>query len=605
MIMHRKKEGSVRNPRSTMDDNPANVSAQRRLAAARSAVDELARTNGRTSIQRLLRDEPQRSERLCIDAAGLLVDLSRQRLPEAALDALLTLAQAADVEGRRNAMFAGEAVNFTEQRPAWHVALRGAVDQTSETMAQVHAEVAATLTRVCGFAERVRAGQWTGAGGLPVRAVVHVGIGGSHLGPQLACEALAPHDAPIDVRFLSNVDPEAFNRATAGLDPRTTLAVIASKSWRTAETARNAAALRRWFLGAGISSDALHRHLVAVTSNVPAALASGLREETIFPLWDWVGGRYSMWSAIGLPIALAIGAAQFRAMLAGAQAMDRHFRDAPPERNAPILMALVSLWNRLILDGGSEVVVPYSDRLRSLVAYLQQLQMESNGKRVDRDGQPLAWQTVPVIWGATGTDAQHSFFQALHQGTSVHPVEFILVVPATDDEEKRGRALLANALAQIEALTCGRQLTPDAHRSAPGNRPSTVLLLETLDAQHFGALIALYEHKTAALGWLWEIDSFDQWGVELGKTLAADIEPLLEPQPALAANGTADRAPVQKPAADESASGSTAPKRPSSSPPVASEPPIADRHPVVEPLIRRLRMALDARNRRAAGPPAA
>ncbi|HEY0876925.1 MAG TPA: glucose-6-phosphate isomerase [Zeimonas sp.] len=549
--------------------------------SARDEVHRLAGTMRDASIVRLLHDEPERPERLVVEAAGIHADFTRHRLPLPALDSLLALARAVDLEGQRNAMFAGVPVNFTERRPAWHVALRRPVD-AADGDDPVAAEVAQTLERMSSFAESVRDGRWRGATGAPIDAVVHVGIGGSHLGPQLACEALAHEAGRLQVRFLSNVDPDSFARATVGLDPHTTLAIVASKSWHTTETARNAQALRRWFADAGIERDALQRHLVAVTSNVPAATDFGLALEAIFPMWDWVGGRYSLWSAIGLPIVLAIGRANFRAMLDGAHAMDRHFREAPLERNAPVLMALVSLWNRLALDGGTEVVVPYSDALRSLVAYLQQLQMESNGKRVGRDGEAVPWQTVPAIWGSTGTDAQHSFFQALHQGTSVHPVDFIVVVPRDRDDEHRGRALLANALAQVEALACGRQSDdPDArlarHRGTPGNRPSTVLLLETLDAPTFGALIALYEHKTAALGWLWEIDSFDQWGVELGKVLAADIEPMLalDPGEAPASSGATQASPA------------------------------GDAHRTVQPLITRIRKALADRNARRGGRPAA
>ncbi len=550
------------------DDGGAKNGAK---AAARAEVHRLVESMPDVSIVGLLRDEPERQARLAVDAAGIHADFTRHRLPLPALDALLALARAVGLEGQRNAMFDGAPVNFTERRPAWHVALRRPREGRGEND-PVAAEVAQTFERMFDFAEAVRDGRWQAAGGRRIESVVHVGIGGSHLGPQLACEALAHESGRLDVRFLSNVDPDSFARATTGLDARTTLAIVASKSWHTTETARNARALRRWFAESGIAGEALQRHFVAVTSNVEAAAGFGLAPEALFPMWDWVGGRYSLWSAIGLPIVLAIGAKNFRAMLDGAHAMDRHFLETPLERNAPVLMALVSLWNRLVLDGGTEVVVPYSDALRSLVAYLQQLQMESNGKRIRRDGEPVPWQTVPAIWGSTGTDAQHSFFQALHQGTSVHPVDFIVVVPRAGDDEHRGRALLANALAQVEALTCGRQ-SDDAdpwlaeHRSTPGNRPSSVLLLDALDARSFGALIALYEHKTAALGWLWEIDSFDQWGVELGKVLAADIEPML------AAAGDAQRA--------------------------------GDPHATVQPLIKRIRKALVDRDARRGAPPAA
>ncbi|MCD6733980.1 MAG: glucose-6-phosphate isomerase [Burkholderiaceae bacterium] len=537
------------------------MSDDRRIEAWRE-VAHRARGSAEVDIASLLRDEPERARRLSLDAAGLHLDLTRHRLPGPALDALLALAEASSLTARRDAMYAGEAVNFTEGRAALHVALRAPASAAPDE--GVAAEVAATLDRMARFSEAVRSGAWRGATGQPISHVVHIGIGGSHLGPQLACEALVDHAHPrIGLRFLSNVDPRAFERAVNGLDPATTLAIVASKSWHTLETARNAQALRRWFAAGGIRHDDLRHHLVGITANLEAASAFGLAPEAIFPFRDWVGGRYSLWSAIGLPAMLSAGEPRFRAMLAGAHAMDRHFAEAPLAANAPVLLALVSLWNTLALPGATEVVVPYSDALRSLTAWLQQLQMESNGKRVGRDGAPVAWPTAPVVWGGPGTDVQHSFFQALHQGTGVHPVEFIVAVPSGPDAEGRGDALLASALAQREALLHGRsgnegesaaQGAPEAttggagatrgaeaaatsgapdwlaaHRACPGNRPSSLILLDRLDPERFGALLALYEHKTAALGWLWDIDSFDQWGVELGKKLAGDIEPLLDP----------------------------------------------------------------------------
>lgn len=399
-------------------------------------VARRARASGGIRIASLLRDEPARAQRLSLDAAGLHLDLTRHRLPGEALDALLALARASSLESRRDAMYAGEEVNFTEQRPALHVALRAPAGAAAGAIAGegIAAEVAATLDRMDRFSEAVRSGEWRGATGQPISHVVHIGIGGSHLGPQLACEALIDHAHPrLRFRFLSNVDPRAFDRAVNGLDPATTLAIVASKSWHTLETARNAQALRRWFAAGGIGHGDLHRHLVGITANLEAARAFGLAPESIFPFRDWVGGRYSLWSAIGLPAMLSAGPQRFRAMLAGAHAMDRHFAEAPLAANAPVLLALVSLWNTLALPGATEVVVPYSDALRSLTAWLQQLQMESNGKRVGRDGAPVAWPTAPVVWGGPGTDVQHSFFQALHQGTGVHPVEFIVAVPSGPD----------------------------------------------------------------------------------------------------------------------------------------------------------------------------
>ncbi|MBN9461532.1 MAG: glucose-6-phosphate isomerase [Burkholderiales bacterium] len=508
-------------------------------------VARLAAASSDASIAALLRDEADRHQRLTLEAAGVYLDLTHHRLPGGALDALLALADAAQVGERRAAMFSGEAVNFTEERPALHVALRGPVPELCDGGA-IAAEVQGTLARMAGFAGAVREGRWRGATGQPIRDIVHIGIGGSHLGPQLVVEALSEAGSPVRCRFLSNVDPRAFERALQGLEPAGTLAIVASKSWRTDETARNASAVRRWFADGGIAGTALHGHLVGVTANTAAALESGLPESSLFPFHDWVGGRYSLWSAVGLPAMIAIGPQRFRRLLAGAHAMDRHFVEAPPARNAPLLLALVSLWNSLALASDTEAVVAYSDALRSLTAWLQQLQMESNGKRIDRDGEPVPWPTAPVIWGGAGTDGQHSYFQALHQGTAAHPVDFVVALPDARDPERRGRALVANALAQREALLVGRDGSPAtadaraagadargrrlaAHRACPGNRPSTLLLLERLDPERLGALLALYEHKTAVLGWLWDIDSFDQWGVELGKVLAADIEPLLDP----------------------------------------------------------------------------
>ncbi len=529
------------------------------LDTAWREVAQLARSAGEVAIGRLLQGEPDRGRRLRIDAAQLHLDLTRQRLPGDALAALIGLAEAARVEMRRDAMYAGEPVNFTEGRPALHVALRapapseGPGEASGPARDGIAGEVATTLERMARFSDAVRSGAWRGATGRPISDIVHVGIGGSHLGPQLACEALAAYAHPrLQCRFLSNVDPQAFDRAVAGCDPATTLAIVASKSWHTQETARNALALRRWFAAGGIDQQGLQRHLVGVTANVDAAVAFGLAEASIFPFRDWVGGRYSLWSAIGLPVMLSVGPEHFRDMLAGAHAMDRHFAQAKLAGNAPVLLALVSLWNTMALPGSTEVVVPYSDALRSLTAWLQQLQMESNGKRVDREGRPVEGPTAPVVWGGPGTDAQHSYFQALHQGTGVHPVDFVVVVPSGRDPEGRGDALLANALAQRDALLYGRDgATPGAgddaraawlaaHRACPGNRPSSLILLDRLDPARFGALLALYEHKTAVLGWLWDIDSFDQWGVELGKLLASDIEPLLDPARELPADVAPD-----------------------------------------------------------------
>ena len=519
------------------------------LQRAREVVEALAGAQRDASIEALFDAEPDRLDRLVVDAAGLSLDLSRNNVPAAALDALIALADAAEIARWRAAMYAGAPINTTEGRAALHVALRddpqaplcGVDGRLLVDGEDVHAQVRETLARMGSFADAVREGRWLGADGRPITDVVNVGIGGSHLGPQLCCEALAEFGHPrLRCHFLSNVDPQGWRELCRGLEPATTLAIVASKSWRTQETALNAAAVRDWLRAGGVPERQMHRHLAGVTARPDAARADGLADDAIFPFGDWVGGRYSLWSAVGLSAMLQIGPQAFGELLAGAHAMDRHFAEAPPARNAPLLLALVSLWNGLVHDGATEVTVPYSTALARLPAWLQQLQMESNGKRVDRDGNPLPWHTAPACWGSPGTDAQHSYFQALHQGTRVHPVDFVVPLPDADapGEAGRGNALLAHALAQAEALMRGRAPAADdpqaAHRACPGNRPSTTILFDALTPARLGALLALYEHKTAALGWLWRIDSFDQWGVELGKTLAGEFEPLLaadEPVP--------------------------------------------------------------------------
>lgn len=516
-------------------------------AATAAALAARARSTRGRPIAPLFDREPERLARFSLDAAGLHVDFSRQAIADEELRALLALARDAGVESRRDAMLRGEHINVTEDRAVLHTALRRdpaqplVVDGTDLMPA-----IARELARMAGFAQAVQEGRWRGATGRPIADIVAIGIGGSSLGPLLACEALRGQaHRRLRLHFLSNIDPDAWAALHPQLDPAGTLFVVASKSWRTTETARNAEAARDWLLARGLGPAQLARHLVGITANPAGARAFGLLDEAIFGFQDWVGGRFSLWSAIGLPVMLSVGPEVFGQLLAGARAMDRHFAEAPLERNAPVLLALVSFWNRAAQDGGSEAVIPYCDALRRLPAWLQQLQMESNGKSVDLDGQPLALPSSPVIWGEAGTDAQHSFFQALHQGTAVHPVEFVLAVPPHRDPQGRDVALLANALAQAEALAHGRSLQeslaellaqgvdPTAarrlapHRVHPGNRPSTVLLLERLDALRLGALLALYEHRTAVLGWLANLNSFDQWGVELGKQLASRTEALL------------------------------------------------------------------------------
>jgi glucose-6-phosphate isomerase len=509
---------------------------QMNLSQIWRCVDELAAANRAVSIQQLFAREPARMQDFSLEAAGLYLDLSRNRLPKSVLGTLLQLAEHSEVAQWRARMFAGEKVNATEGRAVLHTALReppeaGRADGPLTVDGEdVRATIRTTLDRMAELARSVREGRWRGWTGRAITDIVNIGIGGSHLGPDLVNEALADIAHPrLVCHFLSNIDPGGRERLQARLNPETTLVIVASKSWRTIETALNAEAIRDWMLGKGMPQGELQRHFIGVTANTAGARAFGLADEAIYPFGDWVGGRYSLWSAIGLPVMMSIGPEAFAELLAGAHAMDQHFLQAPSQRNAPVLLALVSLWNQLVHEGSTEAVVPYSTALAKLPAFLQQLQMESNGKRVDREGNPVARDTGTVCWGAPGSDAQHSFFQLLHQGTKVHPVDFVIAVPRA--RSRHGDVLLANAVAQAEALMGGRGADPGdplaPHRECPGNRPSNTIVLDALTPARLGALLALYEHKTAVLGWLWRINSFDQWGVELGKTLASGIEPVL------------------------------------------------------------------------------
>lgn len=488
-------------------------------------------THGRGfDVREAFARDPHRFEALGFEAPEVFADLSKNRVDVATLRLLLELARECGLEARRDAMLAGESVNATEGRAALHTALRAPRGQ-----GLFGAEVHEVLDRMLAFAERVRD---TAASGIA--DVVHIGIGGSDLGPQMAVRALdayAQHGQRL--HFVSNVDGHDIVPVLRGLDVRKTLFVVASKTFTTQETLANARVAREWFVAQGGGDIAAH--FVATTSNVQAAAAFGIRET--FGFWDWVGGRYSLWSAIGLPIAIAVGAEHFRALLAGAHAMDRHFAAAPLERNLPVLLGLLDVWYRNFHGFASRCVVPYHQGLARLPAYLQQLEMESNGKSVDRDGEALPYATSPVVWGEPGTNAQHAFFQMLHQGSDVIPVEFIAVAQASHVHADLHRQALANCLAQGQALMQGKstdealgEAPPTAaaaidaqvlarHRSFPGNRPSTTLLLQRLTPTSLGALIALYEHRVFTSGALWDINSFDQWGVELGKALCGRLLP--------------------------------------------------------------------------------
>ena len=491
-----------------------------------------------------LRDEferdPERFASLSFAHEDLLIDFSKEKIDRAALDALLALARAAELPARRDAMFAGERVNTTEERAALHMALRGGTDDhVAVDGIEVLHEVEAVRERFLAFAEDVRSGRCAARDGRPFTDVVHIGIGGSHLGPEMAVRALRPdHDGPR-VHFVSNVDGADLADATARLEPARTLVLVASKTFTTLETMTNARSARGW-LEAALGGRAA-AHMAAISSNPQAAAAFGIDRGRVFGFRDWVGGRYSLWSAIGLPVAIAIGADRFRELLAGAAAMDRHFRTAPIGGNLPVLMGLLSVWRRNAMGCPSVALIPYDQRLERFPAYVQQLAMESNGKGVAQDGSPVKRPAAPIVWGEPGTNAQHSFFQLLHQGVDVVPIEFIAACEPRGSDREHHRLLLANCLAQGQALAFGRNLEEAReemgaagadetmmarlapHRTFPGERPSTTLVHRRLDPRALGRLIALYEHRVFVESVIWGINPFDQFGVELGKQLAGGL----------------------------------------------------------------------------------
>ena len=461
----------------------------------------------------------ERYTRFSLVHGELLLDYSKNLLDAEALALLIRLAEERQLKKAINAMFAGEIINETEQRAAHHVALRlPEVQQTSS-------EVSETLNRLSTLVERIHTGEWTGHSGKQIKTVVNIGIGGSDLGPAMVVEALRSEClSALSVQFVSNIDPIHMQQALERSNPETTLFIVASKSFTTAETLANANYARRWLLNSGCATDHLNRHFIAVSSNLASALAFGIAEENVYPMWDWVGGRYSLWSAIGLSIALAIGMDKFRQLLAGAHSMDQHFATAEFTDNMPIIMGLLSVWYRSFFDSGSSAVVPYSQSLEKLPDYLQQLSMESLGKRVTRGGESLLVDSGAVIWGTPGTNGQHSYFQLLHQGTSLIPVDFIAVANSNaDDAAEQYEQLLANCLAQSLALMEGQKNSAEPHRSSPGSRPSNTLIMKELSPFALGSLLALFELQVFVQSVIWDINAFDQWGVELGKTLATEM----------------------------------------------------------------------------------
>ena len=507
--------------------------------------------------------EPDRLQRMGVSACGLTLDLSKQSWSLKGLTAALDLARAAGVEAARTRLFAGEPINSSEGRAALHMALRAPADATfAADGVPVMDEVEAVRANMRRFVEAVRSGQYRGAGRRRFRTILHLGIGGSDLGPRLIWDGLRPLNPEIDLQFIANVDPTEFAMASARLHPAETLVVIVSKTFSTQETLSNAEAARAW-LASSLGEKAARGHLVAVSTALDRTAAFGIADERVFGFWDWVGGRYSLWSAVGLSVALALGWERFEALLEGARAMDDHFRSAPMEQNAPVLLALAQIYNRNGLDRRARSVTPYAHRLRRLPAFLQQLEMESNGKRVGADGLPARHATCPIVFGGEGTNVQHAYFQQMHQGTDVTPLEFIGVIANETGDADAHQKLLANMIAQSQALLVGRSeaevrseleakgVAADrigalaAQRSFPGNRPSTTLLLERLSPQTLGALIALYEHKTFVEGVVQGINSFDQWGVELGKVLAGRVLQDLE-GPATSGHDPSTRALIDR-----------------------------------------------------------
>jgi glucose-6-phosphate isomerase len=516
------------------------------LTALPAWQDMLAQANRLTSLD--IRDafaaDPARAERFSLKDCGILLDYSKNRIDDAAMAALLALAEATGVAAHRAAMLGGEKINTTEGRAVLHTALRAPITaQVLVDGADVIPEVHAVLDRMAAFSNRVRGGEWRGFDGQAITDIVNIGIGGSDLGPFMVCEALKDYGAPhLRMHFVSTVDGWQLTSVLEKLNPATTLFIVASKTFTTQETLTNARAARQWLAQAAGSESAVAKHFVAVSTNREAVSAFGIDIANMFGFWNWVGGRYSLWSAIGLPIMLFIGNTHFRALLAGARAMDEHFATAPLAQNLPVILALLGIFYVNGMGASTQLISPYNQPLHRLPAYLQQADMESNGKSVRLDGGRVDYHTGPVIWGEPGINGQHAYYQLLHQGTELIPIDFIAAVRNPKSPAEHQVILLANFLAQTEALMRGKNeaevraelaaqgLSGEAlealvpHKIFDGNRPTNTLLLDRLDPQTLGSLIALYEHKIFVQGVIWGVNSYDQWGVELGKQLAKTIE---------------------------------------------------------------------------------
>ncbi|MFD4724418.1 glucose-6-phosphate isomerase [Streptomyces seoulensis] len=508
-----------------------------------AALKEHREGFGGTGLRELFDADPERGRTYTVQVGDLYIDYSKQLVDAEALRLLQELAVATDVFGQRDAMFRGERINTTEDRAVLHTALRAPRDAVIEVDGEnVVPAVHAVLDKMAGFADRVRSGEWTGHTGKRIRNIVNIGIGGSDLGPAMAFEALRPFtDRGLTVRFVSNVDGADLHEAVRDLDPAETLFIVASKTFTTIETITNATSARTWLLDALGDGKAVAKHFVALSTNAEKVTGFGIDADNMFEFWDWVGGRYSFDSAIGLSLMIAIGPERFRELLDGFHTVDEHFRTAPAQENAPLLLGLLGIWYGNFFDAQSHAVLPYSHYLSKFTAYLQQLDMESNGKSVQKDGTPVEWQTGPVVWGTPGTNGQHAYYQLIHQGTKLIPADFIGFARPVDELSDELKAqhdlLMANFFAQTQALAFGKtasevreegvpeELIP--HKTFQGNRPTTTILAPELTPSVLGQLIALYEQKVFVQGAVWNIDSFDQWGVELGKVLAKRIEPAL------------------------------------------------------------------------------
>jgi glucose-6-phosphate isomerase len=502
----------------------------------------------RASMRDLFHDDARRFERFSLQSGDILLDFSKNLITEETLKLLLKLAEEAGLKSAIAAMFGGDKINFTENRAVLHVALRNRSERPILVDGRdVMPDVRAVLAHMRKFSEQVRSGRWKGHTGKRISDIVNIGIGGSDLGPVMATEALKPYGkAGLDVHFVSNIDGSQLTETLRRLDPETTLFIVASKTFTTQETLTNARSAREWFMASAKNEAAVARHFVAVSTNAAEVKKFGIDTKNMFGFWDWVGGRYSLWSAIGLSIALYIGMDHFEELLAGAHEMDEHFRSAAPEKNLPVVLGLLGIWYNNFFGAQSHAILPYDQYLHRFPAYLQQLDMESDGKRIDRDGRAVDYSTGPVIWGEAGTNGQHAFYQLIHQGTKLVPADFLAAIESHNPIGEHHAILLSNFFAQTEALMRGKtpaearaelkaagmkgaaleQLLP--HKTFAGNKPTNSILFQKLDPRTLGSLVALYEHKVFVQGTIWRINSFDQWGVELGKQLAQNILPELQ-----------------------------------------------------------------------------